>query len=1571
VNDVTANIDDFVPGYGNEGYVFAGFAWHQGWNDRTDGALSAAYQTNMANFINDIRDDLNAPNMPFVIATTGMDGGSAYTTVERAQLNMADADAYPAFVGNVRVVDARKPYDGLAFWQPVSQSPSDQGYHWNRNAKTYLHLGLAMGDAMSFMVKPPQPFRLLANGTSTGINLTWENGTNTPTSVRILRNGVEIAAGLPATPTAYTDTAAPPGTHTYQVEFTMPGDPVAPLTTTYDGSITGLQAFRAPGGVLLTWTNTMNYPGIEIRRDNVVVATISGENTSWFDAAAPGSGLVTYTAAPTTGSTTTASFQINLSAAPSGNAVIYEPFEYSVGGLSDKGGSETGLAGQWAPTSTNVQIVANSLTYGSLPVYGNSVGTFVGQNTFGGSRQITPAALSNSGLLNDGATLWFSVIMGYGTGGNVTNARLAFALANSGFSGGNGQYFITDDGSQLGSGVGVTLGRFDINGRVVATQFRDATRGTSLFEGNIFGNVPSSSISGGQHRLVIGKITWGAGSDLIELYEPDTNLNLGPVTSSLVVNVDQSTFDTLTFSRGDVVTLDEIRFGANLQDVIGVDTAAAYWDLNGSTTGAGGTDGNKPAGIWNTDSNWNAAFTGSGPLAAWTGGNKAAFSAGTNATGAFTVTVDGTRDIGGLVFEEGNPTLSGGTALRMTKDSTLDVKPGISATIHTPLSEDTARSLSKEGSGTLVLTGTNTYTGSTNLYSGTLQATTPATLPGYNSSNKIVFKGGTLGVPLGSGWTTTEVNSLLSSAAKFDGAIGIDTTAGDLTQWTAFSNAASSFGTSLGLTKIGPNTLTLDQANTFAGTTRVRQGTLALAHNLALQNSALATAATGTITLSGMSSPTFGGLLDNVDLATALGAGYASVSTLTLNPGSGRLAAYDGAIANGAPATRLVKTGLGTQILRGANSFTGLTTLRAGTLVVSGDFGTLAPSSGVHFDGGALVLESIDSDNQASIDRMGDPSPITSQGGTLAYTTFGAASSRQFGETLGGTSLLGGQTNFALTLNKTAGGQTLTLSSLNRPGSANAATATFSAFGSAPNATRNMIKITGAAETPAGGILGPWATTGTSPSAQTEYARVDASGNILPSGITATTETAWTSANGNYMFNNSATPNTLTANRTVNTLRYFGGNTTAPSLVLGTFNLELNGLFCSSSGGAQNLTISSTGGVIRQPGTAPANVYLTASGRPLVITAPIQDNTGKLTLIKSGNSSVTLSGAAGTIAYSGDTAVNAGDLQVNTPNANNDASAVFIAPGARMLLNYSGTDTVQRLYINGSRVPNGVYGRSSGNATTLGITSYFGTTGNGTLTVTDSVAPTLAATDIVDDQGGGAVPINTLVSYTITFSEEMTAASITAADFGNAGSATVSIGTVTQLSPSVFQVPVTPTTAGTLQLRINAGADIRDFVNNALNTTSAIADDTTLTVTNATVTPYETWSGGAPFVGDANNDGVSNGLAWILGADDPNANALNKLPTVSTPAGYLQLAFTRENPYTPAKLYVEYGNNLSGWTKMEIPVLSTGLHTIGGDIEVVVNAPGSPSPDTIQVRIPTTHAGGSGKLFARLSATEN
>ena len=142
-----ANVKQLVPGSDGR-YVLSGFGWHQGWNDRINDKFNAEYESNMAHFIRDMRKDLGAPGLPFVIAETGMNGPEE--THPRA-LSLMKAQAAVAehaeFKGNVAFVGTK------AFWRPADQSPSGQGYHWNSNAETYYLIGEAMGEAMKRHIK--------------------------------------------------------------------------------------------------------------------------------------------------------------------------------------------------------------------------------------------------------------------------------------------------------------------------------------------------------------------------------------------------------------------------------------------------------------------------------------------------------------------------------------------------------------------------------------------------------------------------------------------------------------------------------------------------------------------------------------------------------------------------------------------------------------------------------------------------------------------------------------------------------------------------------------------------------------------------------------------------------------------------------------------------------------------------------------------------------------------------------------------------------------------------------------------------------------------------------------------------------------------------------------------------------------------------------------------------------------------------------------------------------------------------------------------------------------------------
>ena len=151
VTEITGDLKKYYPDYDGEGYEIAGFGWHQGWNDRIDPAAVDAYEKNMENFIKDIRKDLGSPELPFVIANTGMGGWTIpddapyKERVEKlmdAQLALSDAEKYPEFKGTVAGVETRD------FQRSEAESPSGQGFHWLRNWETFYLIGKNMGEAM-------------------------------------------------------------------------------------------------------------------------------------------------------------------------------------------------------------------------------------------------------------------------------------------------------------------------------------------------------------------------------------------------------------------------------------------------------------------------------------------------------------------------------------------------------------------------------------------------------------------------------------------------------------------------------------------------------------------------------------------------------------------------------------------------------------------------------------------------------------------------------------------------------------------------------------------------------------------------------------------------------------------------------------------------------------------------------------------------------------------------------------------------------------------------------------------------------------------------------------------------------------------------------------------------------------------------------------------------------------------------------------------------------------------------------------------------------------------------------
>ena len=130
VKNVLSNIQRVVPDYdSSKGYELAGFAWFQGWNDMVDGSTYPqrdmpggydAYSHAMTHFIRDVRNDLKAPKLPFVIGVLGVNGpvseyGPDQLRYKGIHQNFRDAMAAPAalpeFQRNVAALLTEKFWD--------------------------------------------------------------------------------------------------------------------------------------------------------------------------------------------------------------------------------------------------------------------------------------------------------------------------------------------------------------------------------------------------------------------------------------------------------------------------------------------------------------------------------------------------------------------------------------------------------------------------------------------------------------------------------------------------------------------------------------------------------------------------------------------------------------------------------------------------------------------------------------------------------------------------------------------------------------------------------------------------------------------------------------------------------------------------------------------------------------------------------------------------------------------------------------------------------------------------------------------------------------------------------------------------------------------------------------------------------------------------------------------------------------------------------------------------------------------------------------------------------------------
>ena len=613
----------------------------------------------------------------------------------------------------------------------------------------------------------------------------------------------------------------------------------------------------------------------------------------------------------------------------------------------------------------------------------------------------------------------------------------------------------------------------------------------------------------------------------------------------------------------------------------------------------------------------------------------------------------------------------------------------------------------------------------------------------------------------GSGVTNLSANAqTLNVAVAMGASQTFNAASGEVTLGGVISGSGKS------LTKSGASALTLAADNSYDGGTMLNAGQLNINNGGDATHSAIGTGALtlGAGTMIDNTSGSAVTLLTNNSQVwngsfTALGA---ADTTHDLNLGTGNvvLGATPTVTVNNSSTLTLggivsgnfgmTKAGTGTLMLSGANSYTGTTTLSAGTLKLG--------ASNVIPDGTGKGNVAVD----GSLDLNGNSETVNglSGAGVVDNTAAGTSSTLALGannqtSTFSGVVRNSGSTA-TLNVTKTGTG-TLTLSGANTLSGAvtvNGGTLSLGIVNPLNNAS-GIAMATGTTLNPtvlSVTLAAPIATAGT---VKINAPAINGNGDqtfkefFVNGGITGS---------GNVIFNSTLNANTiqtvtltsaatysgttlldtsggtaseiivkLGANNALPTttvvtidgqagagsgrcaeINLNGFNQTLAGLTNTTRSLRLQRVVNSDVSAAATLTINNSADCTFSGGLGNSASQFSVSGS----TTPGSTNGNNFGLTKSGSATFTLTGA---ISYRGNTTVNAGTLSLGSANASNDLSTVTIATtGATLNLAFAGTDTVDKLVIGTTQMAAGIYG--AGNLAIPQIT------GSGTLTVTTGPA---------------------------------------------------------------------------------------------------------------------------------------------------------------------------------------------------------------------------------------------------------
>ncbi|WP_075088287.1 beta strand repeat-containing protein [Verrucomicrobium spinosum] len=428
----------------------------------------------------------------------------------------------------------------------------------------------------------------------------------------------------------------------------------------------------------------------------------------------------------------------------------------------------------------------------------------------------------------------------------------------------------------------------------------------------------------------------------------------------------------------------------------------------------------------------------------------------------------------------------------------------------------------------------------------------------------------------------------------------------------------------------------------------------------------------------------------------------AGAVTLRINEGGGG-GTYGGIMEDGLGALTLVKASTGTQILAGASTYTGSTTVSRGILQLIGANGALANTSSIIIDGfGELRLDSRTASNgfgaAANLNRVNNAASISLRGGVLSLYGLTTAAVT---EELGAVSIANGVSHIRLSSDSAAGANVtgLTVSDLSR--SAGSQVVFFgenaTGFGTVNSGANDVVyfrvttgAISAAELSGAGGTgtdrdlyIGAFGSVSTSTTTGTEFMTLETVGGYdylrpLTSGEYAVLTSGQI---GEHVAQQSANT-TLSANTAYNALKITAGNT----LIGANKTLYLGG---HAAGADANPTVTEGSGMLIANGNS--NILglrsaLDFSGREAMIrvttgTLNIESSiTGTAGLSKLGNGALNLTGRN---TFTGDVYVNEGILQVRNDLGLGGSGTVYVngTAGTNLLqltngINVKGRDVV-------------------------------------------------------------------------------------------------------------------------------------------------------------------------------------------------------------------------------------------------------------------------------------------------------